>query len=62
MKKLMLQLDDLQVESFSIADEPEERGTVRGESLPTRPLCSKYCPPTTGCPGETETCTLDVCC
>lgn len=62
MKKLMLQLDELQVESFSTAAESPDRGTVKGESLPTRPLCSQYCPPSTGCPGDTETCTVDVCC
>ncbi len=62
MKKLMLQLDELHVESFSTAAEVQDRGTVQGESLPTRPLCSKYCPPSTGCPAETETCTMHVCC
>lgn len=60
MKKLML--DELQVESFATDAEFSERGTVDGNSLPTRPLCSKYCPPSTGCPGDTETCTVDVCC
>lgn len=62
MKKLMLQLDELQVESFSTAAESGDRGTVQGESLPTRPLCSKYCPASSGCPGDTETCTVAVCC
>jgi hypothetical protein len=62
MKKLMLQPDDLRVESFSTAAESDMRGTIRGASLPTRPLCSQYCPPSTGCPGDTETCTVDVCC
>ncbi|HEU0013630.1 MAG TPA: pinensin family lanthipeptide [Longimicrobium sp.] len=62
MKKLTLDLDDLRVESFATDADPAERGTVHGNSLPTRPLCSRYCPPSTGCPGETETCTLDVCC
>lgn len=62
MKKLMLHLDELHVESFATDAESDERGTVEGASLPTRPLCSKYCPPSTGCPGDTETCTLAVCC
>lgn len=62
MKKLTLHLDELLVESFSTDAEPQGRGTVEGQSLPTRPLCSQYCPPTTGCPANTETCTLDVCC
>jgi hypothetical protein len=61
MKKLTLEVDDLRVESFETHAEMEERGTVHGESLPTRPLCSKYCPPSAYCVA-TETCTLEVCC
>ena len=61
MKKLMLQLDDLRVESFSTDAGSTERGTVEGNSLPTVPLCSKYCPPSMYCQ-ETATCTLEVCC
>ena len=61
MKKLTLEVDDLRVESFETHAEMEERGTVHGESLPTRPLCSKYCPPSMYCV-NTETCTLEVCC
>lgn len=62
MKKLILELDNLQVESFATDADPLKRGTVMGHTLPTRPLCSRYCPATTNCPGETETCTVDVCC
>jgi hypothetical protein len=62
MKKLILKLDNLRVESFATDATPMARGTVKGYTLPTRPLCSQYCPPSTGCPGQTETCTLDVCC
>ena len=61
MKKLMLELDELRVESFATDVEPEDRGTVRGNSLPTKPLCSAYCPPTVSC-NDTVTCTLEVCC
>ena len=61
MKKLMLQLDELRVESFAIDGGSLERGTVEGNSLPTKPLCSRYCPPTVSCQ-DTATCTLDVCC
>ena len=61
MKKLTLEVDDLRVESFETHAEMEERGTVHGESLPTRPLCSKYCPASMYCV-NTETCTLEVCC
>ncbi|HYH83604.1 MAG TPA: pinensin family lanthipeptide [Longimicrobium sp.] len=61
MKKLILELDELQVESFMTDAEMEERGTINGESLPTRPLCSKYCPPSMYCV-QTETCTVEVCC
>lgn len=32
MKSLKLELDDLQIESFSTNSEPEERGTVAGMS------------------------------
>ena len=62
MKKLTLAVDNLKVESFSTNAQLTERGTVQGYTLPTRPLCSQYCPPSTGCPGDTETCTVDVCC
>lgn len=55
MKKLMLELDELQVESFATDGRLEELGTVHGKSLPTRPLCSPYC-------GNTVTCTVDYCC
>ena len=55
MKKLILELDDLQVESFAVDAGLEERGTVNANSLPTKPLCSPYC-------GQTVTCTLDWCC
>ena len=55
MKKLMLAVEDLRVESFATDIKTEERGTVRGNSLPTKPLCSPYC-------GETVTCTLEWCC
>jgi hypothetical protein len=61
MKKLALALDDLTVESFSTDVELEDRGTVAGNSLPTKPLCSRYCPPTHSC-ADTATCTVDVCC
>ena len=61
MKKLMLELEHLQVESFATDAEPLERGTVEGNSLPTKPLCSRYCPPTVSC-NDTATCTVDVCC
>ena len=54
-KKVVLELDDLRVESFATDAEMEERGTVHGASLPTRPLCSPYC-------GETVTCTVEWCC
>ncbi|HEX6747284.1 MAG TPA: hypothetical protein VF092_08280 [Longimicrobium sp.] len=61
MKKLMLEVDNLRVESFAIDAESLERGTVEGNSLPTKPLCSRYCAPTVGC-ADTATCTVDVCC
>lgn len=61
MKKLSLELNDLRVESFATDAEMAERGTVHGESLPTRPLCSKYCAPSVYC-ADTDTCTVDVCC
>ena len=61
MKKLILELDDLRVESFAMDVEPGDRGTVQGNSLPTKPLCSRYCPPTVSC-NDTATCTLEVCC
>lgn len=61
MKKLMLELDHLRVESFATDAESPERGTVEGNSLPTKPLCSRFCPPTVSC-NDTATCTVDVCC
>ena len=61
MKKLVLELDHLQVESFATDAELLDRGTVEGNSLPTKPLCSRYCPPTVSC-NDTATCTVDVCC
>jgi len=36
MRKLKLELEELSVESFETAGEAEERGTVRGNSFPTR--------------------------
>jgi hypothetical protein len=57
MKKMMLDLDRLNVESFS-ADDGIETAPM-GQSLPTRPLCSRYCP-SGDC--DTATCTVDVCC
>ncbi len=61
MKKLALKLDELRVESFAADDGSREGGTVKGNSLPTKPLCSRYCPPTVSC-NDTATCTLEVCC
>ena len=61
MKKLILAVDDLRVESFTTDVELESRGTVQGNSLPTKPLCSAYCPPTYSC-NDTATCTVEVCC
>ena len=61
MKKLILEVDELQVESFATDAETNGRGTIHGESLPTRPLCSKYCPPSVYCQ-DTDTCTVDICC
>jgi hypothetical protein len=61
MKKLSLELGDLRVESFATNAELEGGGTIHGQSLPTRPLCSKYCPPSMYC-NDTDTCTVDVCC
>jgi len=61
MKKLVLELDHLRVESFATDVGSLERGTVEGNSLPTKPLCSAYCPPTVSC-NDTATCTVDVCC
>ena len=43
MKKLRIELDQLQVESFATAETPEEGGTVRGRGLDTFP---GDCPPT----------------
>lgn len=42
MKKLALNMDDLQVESYATEVPSEERGTVLGNSLPTLPLCTRY--------------------
>ncbi|MBB4637879.1 hypothetical protein [Longimicrobium terrae] len=44
MKKLILQLDDLRIESFSTTATPHERGTVVGEEQCT-------CPTACSCPG-----------
>lgn len=52
MKKLTLELDKLDVESFGTDDKAAELGTVEAASLPTRPLCT----------GETRTCTVYWCC
>jgi hypothetical protein len=56
MKKLTLNIDKLQVETFATDEASNQRGTVEGASLPTRPLCQTL-PPL-----YTETCTLEVCC
>ena len=61
MKMLRLELDDLLVESFTADAGEAERGTVQAQSLPTRPLCSRYCGTGTYC-NNTATCTVDVCC
>lgn len=61
MKKLVLQLDELRVESFETDADLADGGTVQGNSLPTKPLCSAYCPPTGSC-DDTYTCTVEWCC
>jgi hypothetical protein len=53
MRKLMLELDELQVESFETGSSLERRGTVRGHDTRETEFCPtpfKPCKPTTGCP------------
>jgi hypothetical protein len=60
MKKLVLNLDELAVETFVADGGSGERGTVQGASLPTIPLCTRSGCQTGNC--NTATCTVDVCC
>ncbi len=60
MAKISLTIEELAVESYVTSETSYEFGTVdAAETLPTVPLCSKYCPASTNC---TVTCTLDYCC
>jgi hypothetical protein len=52
MKKLMLKVDELQVNSFDTGKLPREEGTVHGAAITTTACtnqwtCGIYCPPTT---------------
>jgi hypothetical protein len=42
MKKLSLDVAELQVESYATQEVPTMRGTVEAASLPTLPLCTRY--------------------
>ncbi|MFL5540554.1 MAG: hypothetical protein ACJ8J0_16305 [Longimicrobiaceae bacterium] len=56
MRKLLLQLDALQVESFETGSMVDRRGTVRGHDTRETEFCAtpyKPCKPTYGCGGVT---------
>ncbi len=58
--KTALRIDELKVETFVTGNAAYGSATVDGlETLPTAPLCSRYCPSGL-C--NTATCTLEVCC
>lgn len=45
MSKLRLEIENLVVESFEVADEKQDRGTVVGNAATNRPACqSGACP------------------
>jgi hypothetical protein len=68
MEKLKLELDDLEVESFDAAAEPELRGTVEANGIPYSEQgtcsCPRWCTLAETCPHSCyilETCEPDVC-
>ena len=57
MKKLILNLDDLRVDTFQTCAEDAERGTVMGEQASIRGnTCAPSCPYTCGIIPQTENC------
>ena len=57
MRKLMLQLDALHVDSFDTGSPDDRRGTVRGHDTGVTEFCAtpySPCKPTTGCTGQTS--------
>jgi hypothetical protein len=50
MKKLTLDLDELQVSSYATDDTRGEGGTVQAASLPTLPLCTRFGCVSSACP------------
>ena len=55
-----LTIEELSVETYVTGGSAYAYDTLdAGETLPTRPLCSRYCPSGL-C--NTATCTVDVCC
>ena len=59
MKKLTLNLDSLEVQSFVTDEKRSERGTVRGEQQPCTCYTQCTCP---GCPTCAGTCPADPSC
>ncbi|MBV9107774.1 MAG: pinensin family lanthipeptide [Gemmatimonadetes bacterium] len=58
MRKLSLEIDDLQVDSFETGLGSDRRGTVRGHDTRVTEFCmTPYspCKPTTGCPTRVAT-------
>ncbi|MDB4952146.1 MAG: hypothetical protein JWM27_4795 [Gemmatimonadetes bacterium] len=57
MRKLTLQPESLQVESFVMDHEPADRGTVHAHDSRITEFCKTWnCPYTYGCGGGTYTC------
>lgn len=58
MRKIQLDVDNLQVESFTTAGDGDERGTVAGHAWTITGIC---CRPTDVCTG-TDSCSGQVAC